>query len=126
MTYEFKKILITGGSGTIGIPLTKELISRGIKVVIFDLNEQLKRLESYLDPKVEIFSGSILDAASLRDAMNGCDGVIHLAAHLGVQRTERNRLRCLDINIQGTQKVLDACVMNGNITKFCCTWLCTS
>ena len=55
MTYKFKKILITGGSGTIGIPTSRELISRGIDVVVFDLNEQLERHESFLDPKVEKF-----------------------------------------------------------------------
>ena len=117
MIYNFKKVLITGGAGTIGLPLTDELISRGISVVVFDLHEQLKRLNSFINDKAEQFSGSILDSAALRDAMSGCDGVIHLAAHLGVQRTERNRLRCIDINISGTQKVLDACVMNGNIKK---------
>ena len=117
MTYKFKKILITGGSGTIGIPTANELISRGIDVIVFDLNEQLERHGSFLDPKVKKFSGSILDSASLRDALNECDGVIHLAAHLGVQRTETNRLRCLDINIAGTQKVLDTCAMNSNIKK---------
>ena len=56
---KFRKILITGGSGTIGIPTANELISRGIEVVVFDLNEQLERHESFLDPKVEKFSGSI-------------------------------------------------------------------
>ena len=117
MTYDFKKVLITGGAGTIGLPLTDELISRGIKVVVFDLNEQIVRLASFLNPKAEKFSGSVLDSASLRDAMTGCDAVIHLAAHLGVQRTERNRLRCIDINISGTQKVLDACVMNKDVKK---------
>ena len=117
MTYKFKKILITGGAGTIGLPLTDELLSRGIEVVVFDLHEQIQRLKKFINPKAIKFSGSILDNAALRDAMYGCDGVIHLAAHLGVQRTERNRLRCLDINITGTQKVIDACVMNGNIKK---------
>ena len=117
MIYNFKKVLITGGAGTIGLPLTDELISRGISVVVFDLNEQIKRLNLFINDKAEKFSGSVLDSAALRDAMSDCDGVIHLAAHLGVQRTERNRLRCIDINISGTQKVLDACVMNGNIKK---------
>ena len=117
MTYKFKRILITGGAGCIGLPLTDELVSRGVEVVVFDLQEQIKRLESFIHPQAMKFSGSILDGAALRDAMNGCDGVVHLAAHLGVQRTERNRLRCLDINISGTQKVLDSCAMNGNIKK---------
>ena len=39
--------------------------------------------------------------------------MIHLAAYLGVRRTEINNLRCLDININGTRKVLDACVLSG-------------
>ena len=117
MTYKFKRILITGGAGCIGLPLTDELVSRGVEVVVFDLQEQIKRLESFIHPQAIKFSGSILDGAALRDAMNGCDGVVHLAAHLGVQRTERNRLRCLDINISGTQKVLDSCVMNGEVKK---------
>lgn len=117
MTYNFKKVLITGGAGTIGLPLTDELISRGIDVVVFDLNEQIERLDSFINKKAIKFSGSVLDSAALRDAMSDCDGVIHLAAHLGVQRTERNRLRCIDINISGTQKVLDACVMSKNIKK---------
>jgi len=115
MTYKFRRILITGGAGTIGLPLIDELISRGIQVVVFDLSEQIQRLNAFINPDAIKFSGSILDSAALRDAMNGCDGVIHLAAHLGVQRTERNRLRCLDINITGTQKVIDSCVMNGEI-----------
>ena len=117
MTYNFKKILITGGAGTIGIPLTNELIERGINVVVFDLQEQIERLDKFIHPKAKKFSGSILDSAALRDAMTGCDGVVHLAAHLGVQRTERNRLRCLDINITGTNKVLDSCIMSGGIEK---------
>ena len=41
MIYDFKKVLITGGAGTIGLPLTDELISRGIDVVVFDLYEQI-------------------------------------------------------------------------------------
>ena len=36
--------------------------------------------------------------------MIGCDAVVHLAAHLGVRRTEVNKLRCLEINIDGTKK----------------------
>ncbi len=117
MRSDFKKVLITGGAGTIGLPLIEELLSRGIEVTVFDLEEQIKRLDKYINPKANKFSGSILDSAALRDAMFDCDGVIHLAAHLGVQRTERNRLRCLDININGTQKVLDACVMSGKVKK---------
>ena len=59
MTSNFKKVLITGGAGTIGLPLTEELLSRGVEVTIFDLEEQIKRLDKYINPKANKFSGSI-------------------------------------------------------------------
>jgi UDP-glucose 4-epimerase len=42
--------------------------------------------------------------------MRGCDYVVHLAAALGVERTEAKRLECLFININGTINVLEACI----------------
>jgi UDP-glucose 4-epimerase len=44
--------------------------------------------------------------------MNGADIVIHLAAMLGVQRTEKDKLRCIEINIDGTKNVLDCAVQH--------------
>jgi UDP-glucose 4-epimerase len=58
-----------------------------------------------------------MDSASLKDAVKGCDGVIHLAAFLGVKRTETYKLKCLDININGTKNVLEAINTNKKIKK---------
>ena len=62
------------------------------------------------------FNGSILDPVELSKAIKDCDYVIHLAASLGVANTEKNRLECLHINIQGTINVLEACVKH-NVKK---------
>ncbi len=109
-----KKILVTGGAGLIGLTLTEKLIERGYSVVCFDLAEQLLRQEKVLhsirqrgDLRVE--PGTILDKWGLTSLVHGCDAVFHLAAMLGVKRTEDNRLRCIDININGTDAVLQAC-----------------
>jgi len=72
MTYKFKRILITGGAGCIGLPLTDELVSRGVEVVVFDLQEQIKRLESFINPQSIKISGSIVDGGALRDSKNCC------------------------------------------------------
>ncbi len=56
--------------------------------------------------------GTILDRTGVAAAMEGADAVFHLAAMLGVRRTEANRLRCLEINFQGTDNVLEGCVRN--------------
>ncbi len=58
---------------------------------------------------LEHFQGSILDMTDLSEAFRGCDTVVHLAALLGVRNTEFRRLACLNINIQGTVAVLEAC-----------------
>ena len=113
---KFKKVLVTGGAGCIGMPVCKELKKRKIQPVLFDLYEQIKTVEKRIDKGTSIYYGSILDSASIREAMKGCDGIIHLGAYLGVRRTELNKLRCLEINIDGTRKVLEAAAMN-NIKK---------
>ncbi|MBC8551684.1 MAG: SDR family NAD(P)-dependent oxidoreductase [Candidatus Brocadiales bacterium] len=116
MSYDFKKVLVTGGAGCIGMAVCDELFKRGVKVVLFDLYEQIATVKSYIRDGIDIFYGSILDETSIREAIRGCDGIVHLAAYLGVRRTELNSLRCLDININGTKKVLDAAV-NANVKK---------
>ena len=113
MIYNFKKVLVTGGAGCIGMQVSNELLKRGIEVVLFDLYEQIHVIKNEINKNVEIFYGSILDDSSLREAIRGCDGIIHLAAYLGVRRTEINSLRCLDININGTKKVLDTAIHAG-------------
>lgn len=113
-----KKILVTGGSGFIGRELVRKLLATGYEVVAFDLAEQLIRHEEFFQAqkgkgKLKLFAGSILDRTSLRMSMEGVDTVVHLAAMLGVKKTEDNRLGCIEVNINGTENVLNACVMNG-------------
>jgi len=116
MTKQYKRVLVTGGGGCIGLQVCQELCRVGVPVSLLDLPEQILRVEKFIPRQVEIHYGSILDCSSLRDAMAGCDAVVHLAAYLGVRRTETNRLRCLEININGTKNVLD-CSIQHHISK---------
>jgi len=112
MSNKFKKVLVTGGAGCIGIQVCKELSKRDIPVCLFDLPEQVSCVEKYIPRGINVHYGSILDCSSLRDAVAGCDAIIHLAAYLGVRRTEINRLRCIEININGTKNVLDCAIQH--------------
>ena len=105
-------VLVTGGAGCIGIQVCRELDRRGIEVHLLDLGEQIARVRDALPSRMKVFYGSILDVSSIREAMDGCRAVIHLAALLGVRRTEVNRLRCLEINVDGTKRVLDCAVQH--------------
>jgi len=57
---------------------------------------------------IQSYSGSILDINNIDQAVRAPDAVVHLAAVLGVKRTERYRLEALNVNISGTINVLDA------------------
>jgi UDP-glucose 4-epimerase len=105
-------ILVTGGAGCIGLEVCRQLQQRGLDVRLFDLPEQILRVRPAISSEISVFYGSIVDMSSLRDAMKDCEIVIHLAAMLGVKRTEDHRLRCLEVNVDGTKNVLDCAVQN--------------
>ena len=113
MNYKKNRILVTGGAGLIGLEVCKQFNSLGHEVHLFDLGEQIKRVEHAISKDIKIYYGSIVDVSSLRNAIEGCDIVIHLAALLGVRRSESDKLRCLEINVDGTKNVLDCAVQHG-------------
>jgi nucleoside-diphosphate-sugar epimerase len=118
----YKTVLITGAAGLIGKALTKMLLESGYSVKCFDLNEQFDRNSEYFKDlpnrdRMSIFCGSVLDVNSLRKAIDGCDVVVHLAAMLGVMKTEKDKLGCINVNITGTDNVINTSVMH-NVKKF--------
>jgi UDP-glucose 4-epimerase len=111
---KLSKVLVTGGCGFIGSAMVKLLLKKNFEVRAFDISFQID--DNPPPEDAEIYKGSILDINDLTNAMDGCDYVVHLAAALGVNRTEKERLSTLAINIQGTVNVLEACVKD-NIKK---------
>lgn len=102
------KVLVTGGAGFIGSVVVKQLLNAGYEVACFDLRAQVARNSP--PREVEVFQGDILSLDDLVAAAKGCQYVIHLAAMLGVKRTQTERLQCLDINIGGIRNTLEASV----------------
>ena len=101
------KVLVTGGNGFIGKHVVHELVGRNIEVVSYDIVKPSIKLEG-----VQYVYGTVLDEFLLSQCMKGCDAVIHLAAILGVKRAEKELLKCMTINLEGTLKVLRTMVMN--------------
>ena len=112
MKSKYKTFLVTGGAGLIGLEICKQLSDLGCKTHLFDLGEQIARVKEFIPKNVKLFHGSIGDRSSLRSAMYGCDIIIHLGALLGVKRSEGDKLRCIEININGTNNVLDCAVQH--------------
>lgn len=103
--------LAIGGSGFIGSHLVKELISRGDKVRVYDL--QSFPPDVGIAPTEEM-CGNILDFQSLCSAMEGCETVFHLAAN--PQLWDRHPEVFDRVNRQGTENVIHA-TMKTNVQR---------
>lgn len=78
--------LVTGGAGLIGSHLVDLLVRGGWRVRILDaLEPNTHRLGQppWINPAAELRRGSIVDRATLRDALDGVDVVFHQAAYGG-------------------------------------------
>lgn len=113
-----KKFVVIGGAGLIGSHAVDGLLKEDVKeVLIYDnfvrgsrenLNQALK------DPRVRIYDvgGDIMQTDILQSALEGADGVFHLAALWLLQCHEYPR-SAFDVNVRGTFNVMEACVAKG-------------
>ncbi len=111
--YKGKKILITGGSGSIGKKIVKELVNYDVDVIkVLDNNEtDLFNLENDLkSSKVKVFVGDIKDDQRLKILFRDVDIIFHAAAYKHVPLCEYNPLDAVKTNILGTQNVIDMAI----------------
>ena len=111
-----KKILVTGGAGTIGSNLVDLLAEGGAReIVVLDnfVRGRMGNLAGALrSGVVEVVEGDIRDAAAVRKATDGADLVFHLAAIRITQCAEEPRL-ANEVMVDGTFNVLEAAVGAG-------------
>lgn len=111
--YKGKKVLVTGGSGSIGQKIVKELLKYDVDVVrVLDNNETaLFDLENDLNSsKIRIFVGDIRDYKRLERAFKDIDIIFHAAAYKHVPLCEYNPMDAVKTNVGGTQNIIDAAI----------------
>ncbi len=99
-----KKVLITGGAGTLGRCVAEELLRRNYRVRIFDLRSFDCNVVP-VGPSFEAVRGDICDPDALSRATSDVDWIIHLAAILP-PLSENDQNLAEVVNIQGTRQLL--------------------
>jgi dihydroflavonol-4-reductase len=109
------RVLVTGGTGFVGSHAVSRLQGAGHRLrLLARTPERAAALvaERGLDAaRIEIVQGDIVDAGSVREAMTGCDGVVHAAAVVGIAGSKADAAR--STNERGTRNVLGAATRLG-------------
>lgn len=107
-----KRVLVTGATGFIGGRVVARLVERG--AVVRALVRNPEKAHPLIATGVEIAHGDMTDSQSLREAVRGCDVVIHVAAALDeVMPLEYFRA----VNVEGTRSLAEAALAEG-VSRF--------
>jgi UDP-N-acetylglucosamine 4,6-dehydratase/UDP-glucose 4-epimerase len=111
--FEGKKVLITGGTGSLGIALTKKILETEVDTIrIFSRNEskQIEMQSQVNDSRLRFLIGDIRDKQRLSKALEDIDIVIHAAALKHVPIVEYNPFEAIKTNVLGSQNVIECCL----------------
>ncbi len=111
-----KKILITGGSGSLGKNLTRELLKYSPKeIMIFSRNEKAQASMKKKFPECKFLPGDVKDYVGLRNAIRGVNIVIHAAAFKFLWQAEIWVRETILTNVFGTMNLIDAVLDEKNV-----------
>ena len=119
--FKDKKILITGGTGSIGIGLIKQLLPykpKIIKVFTNDENSIFEAIRKFgKNPIIDYEMGDIRDKERLEFVIRGIDVVFHAAAMKHVDICEDNPFDTVKTNVIGTSNIIQSSI-SGRVSKF--------
>jgi NADH dehydrogenase len=95
------RILVTGGSGVVGVGTVTELLKRGheVRLLARHATDDARQWQSGVTPIV----GDVSDVASIRGAADGCDAVLHVA---GIVEESPPKVTFRRVNVEGTANIV--------------------
>ena len=110
-----KKILVSGGAGSVGTTLIKKLLEYPVDSIrVLDINEHalFELKHEITDPRLRLLLGSILDKERIEMAGKNVDIVFHTAAIKNIEISEYNPIETIDTNINGTVNMIKMAIRN--------------
>jgi nucleoside-diphosphate-sugar epimerase len=103
------RTLVTGGSGYVGACIVEELLASGRDVRVLDslLHRQRAVADAQRQAGVEVIEADVRDAAARRQALQGVDEVVHLAAIVGDPACARDAASSQAVNVEATYHLID-------------------
>ena len=117
-----QKLLITGGTGSFGKTMLRDMLSRDVeevRILSRDEEKQDALRNELRDPRVRFYVGDIRDRESVDRAMVGVDAVFHAAALKQVPSCEFFPMEAVRTNIVGSENVVRAAVAAGARSVVC-------
>lgn len=115
-----KKVLITGGTGTLGKALTKKILESDVDTIRIFSRDEWKQTQMYEEfegeQRLRFLIGDIRDKERLNRALKDINIVFHTAALKHVPVAEYNPFEAVKTNIYGAQNVIDSC-LEQNVQK---------
>lgn len=108
-----KKVLITGGTGSLGTALTKKLLETDIDTIRIFSREEYKQIQmqsAFNDKRLRFFIGDVRDKERLSRALEDVNIVIHAAALKHVPIAEYNPFEAVKTNVYGAQNLIESCL----------------
>jgi nucleoside-diphosphate-sugar epimerase len=104
------KLLVTGCAGYVGSVVVHELLSRGHSIRGYDnlMYGGEAMLGFWSNPAFQFVKADVRDAAAVRAAVDGCDGIVHLAAIVGDPACRREPDLARSTNLDGSLVMIEA------------------
>lgn len=130
MASEEKRVLITGGSGFIGLHVVNEALKSGYKVNTTTRSSEseaalpLKGLQKKYPKQLEIFEADLLQPDAYKEAIKGVDAVLHVATPVLMGQSNDNPDAQIKPAVEGTQNVLQTCLKSDTVKTIIVTSSC--
>ena len=111
--FDGKKVLISGGTGSLGRALTKKLLDTNVEAIRILSREEWKQIQmqsEFSDKRLRFLVGDVRDKDRLLHALEDIDIVFHTAALKHVPIAEYNPFEAVKTNIYGSQNIIEACL----------------